>query len=210
MPGARARAEAGDLLFGTVDSWLIWKLTGGAAHVTDYSNAARTMLFDIHNLRWDETLCAELNIPMSMLPQAKPSSCVYGTVARGITGLEALAGVPIAGAAGDQQAALFGQACYERGQAKCTYGTGCFLVMNTGDEAVRSHHQLLSTIAWGLDGKVEYALEGSVFNGGTAIQWLRDGLGIIASAPEINDLAAEVPDAGGVYLVPAFTGLGAP
>jgi len=210
VPGAREKAEAGHLLFGTVDCWLIWKLTGGKAHVTDYSNAARTMLFDIHKLCWDEKLCAELKIPMSMLPEAKPSSCVYGTVAPGIPGLEALAGVPIAGAAGDQQAALFGQACFQRGQAKCTYGTGCFLVMNTGEEAVLSDHKLLSTIAWGLDGKVEYALEGSVFNGGTAIQWLRDGLEIISSAPEINELAAQVPDAGGVFLVPAFTGLGAP
>ncbi len=210
VPGARARADAGKLVFGTVDTWLIWHLTGGQAHVTDYTNASRTMLFDIRKLCWDKEILARLNIPESMLPTVLPSSYRYGTVSEGVPGLEKLAGVPICGAAGDQQAALFGQACFEPGQAKNTYGTGCFLLMNTGGACVNSKHGLLSTIAWGLDGEVTYALEGSVFNGGSVIQWLRDELGLISSARECDELAASVPDTGGVYMVPAFTGLGAP
>lgn len=210
VEGARSRAERGELLFGTVDTWLIWNLTGGRVHVTDYSNAARTMLFDIKRLCWDERMLQTLNIPRGMLPQVMPSSSVYGKVAPGIAGLEELAGVPIASAIGDQQSALFGQACFEKGQAKNTYGTGCFLVMNTGDELFHSKNQLLTTIAWGLNGKVEYALEGSVFNGGSVIKWMRDELGMIRTADEINDLAERVTDTAGAYLVPAFTGLGAP
>ena len=202
------RAERGELLFGTVDTWLIWNLSG--EHVTDYSNAARTMLFDIHTLCWDETLLRRLNIPASMLPQVLPSSHVYGTLRPHIMGLEALAGVPVAGAAGDQQAALFGQACFEHGAAKCTYGTGGFLMMNTGIKPIESENQLLTTIAWGHSGQVEYALEGSIFNAGSAIKWLRDELGIIRSAREVNVLAESVPDTGGAYFVSAFTGLGAP
>jgi glycerol kinase len=214
VPGARQRAMNGELLFGTIDTWLVWNLTGGneaAAHVIDYTNASRTMLFDIDKLAWDETLLKAFCIPPAMLPQPVPSSAVYGRVAPGVAGLEKLAGVPVAGAVGDQQAALFGQACFRPGDAKNTYGTGCFLVMNTGARSIRSRHRLLSTIAWGLaPGRAEYALEGSIFNAGSVIQWLRDDLGIIQSAPEINILAETVPDAGGVYLVPAFTGLGAP
>ncbi len=211
VSGARARAERGELLFGTIDTWLIWNLTGGRAHVTDYTNAARTMLFDIDKLCWDEGLLHALGIPACMLPTPVPSSSVYGTVAPGVAGLEILSGVPIAGAAGDQQAALFGQACFTPGQAKNTYGTGCFLMMNTGEKSLRSKNRLLTTVAWGLsEGKAEYALEGSVFNAGSVIKWMRDGLGMIQSAPEINILAESVPDAGGAYLVPAFTGLGAP
>lgn len=210
VEGARQKAEAGELLFGTIDTWLIWWLTGGKVHATDYSNASRTMLFDIDRLVWDERILNALDIPASMLPVALPSSGDFGRVAPGITGLESLAGIPISGVAGDQQAALFGQACFSKGQAKNTYGTGCFLMMNTGEKSMRSRNGLVSTIAWGLDGKVEYALEGSVFNGGSVIKWLRDGLGLIKSAPEVNILAESVPDSGGVLLVPAFTGLGAP
>ncbi len=211
VPGARARAERGELLFGTIDTYLIWHLTGGRAHVIDYTNASRTMLFDIKSLCWDERLLKALHIPSAMLPQPVPSSAVYGTVAAGISGLEALCGVPIAGAAGDQQAALFGQACFLPGQAKNTYGTGCFLMMNTGEKPVTSKNRLLTTIAWGLKaGKAEYALEGSIFNAGSVIKWLRDHLGLLESTPEINILAESVKDAGGMLFVPAFTGLGAP
>lgn len=210
VEGAREKAEKGELLFGTIDTWLIWWLTGGKVHATDYSNASRTMLFDIDKLCWDEKIMRVLGIPKSMLPEALPSSADFGKVAPGIPGLESLAGVPITGVAGDQQAALFGQGCFSKGQAKNTYGTGCFLMMNTGETSMRSRNGLVSTIAWGLDGKVEYALEGSVFNGGSVIKWLRDGLGLIKSAPEVNILAESVKDSGGVLLVPAFTGLGAP
>ena len=204
VPGARERAGEGKLLFGTVDSWLIWKLTGGAVHVTDCTNASRTMLYDIRNLCWDEAICKRLGVPMSMLPQVCSSSEVYGTV--NIQGVE----VPIAGIAGDQQAALFGQACFAPGQAKNTYGTGCFLLMNTGEKLVRSHRGLVTTIAAGLDGQVQYALEGSVFVGGAVIQWLRDELRLITEAADSEYFARKVPDSGGVYVVPAFTGLGAP
>ena len=210
VEGARERAEKGELLFGTIDTWLVWWLTGGRVHATDYSNASRTMLFDIDRLEWDEKIMNALGIPGCMMPEARPSSGDFGTVAPGIPGLEALAGIPISGVAGDQQAALFGQACFSKGQAKNTYGTGCFLMMNTGEKSMRSRNGLVSTIAWGLDGKVEYALEGSVFNAGSVIKWLRDGLGLIKSAPEVNILAESVEDSGGVILVPAFTGLGAP
>ena len=209
VDGAREKAEKGDLLFGTIDTWLIWNLTGGKAHVTDYSNACRTMLFDIDRLEWDKTLCKKLGIPMSMLPEAKPSSCVYGYVDK-IAGIEELAGIPIAGAIGDQPGALFGQACFEKGQAKNTYGTGCFLLMNTGEERIDSKSNLLSGIAWGLDGKVIYDLEGSAFNAGSVIKWLRDELELIDSAQECDIFAEEVEDTNGLYLVPAFTGLGAP
>lgn len=210
VPGSQSRAKSGELLFGTIDSWLIYNLTGGM-HLTDYTNAARTMLFDINALEWDETLSRTLKIPLCMLPQVKPSCYRYGTVQRGIRGLEELAGIPIAGVAGDQHAALFGQACFEAGQAKNTYGTGCFLMMNTGERSIRSKSKLLTTIAWGLrEGKAEYALEGSAFNTGSVIQWLRDELKMISTADEINALADKVPNTGGVYLVPAFTGLGAP
>lgn len=209
VEGARARAERGELLFGTIDTWLIWNLTDGKVHVTDYSNACRTMLFDIDNLCWDETLCKELGIPMCMLPEVKPSSCVYGHMAK-ITGIEDIAGVPIAGACGDQPSALFGQGCFETGQAKNTYGTGCFLLMNTGEKRISSRSNLLSGIAWGLNGKVTYALEGSAFNAGSVIKWLRDELGIIESAPQCDRFAEMVDDANGLYFVPAFTGLGAP
>ena len=210
VEGARERAERGELLFGTIDTWLVWWLTGGRVHATDYSNASRTMLFDIDRLCWDEKIMKALGIPACMMPEARPSSGDFGCVAPGINGLEALAGVPISGVAGDQQAALFGQACFSKGQAKNTYGTGCFLMMNTGEKSMRSRSGLVSTVAWGLDGKVEYALEGSVFNAGSVIKWLRDGLGLIKSAPEVNILAESVEDSGGVLLVPAFTGLGAP
>ena len=210
VPGARERAERGELLFGTVDSWLVWKLTGGRVHVTDRTNASRTMLFDIHRLAWDEELCGILGVPTAMLPQPVPNSAVYGTVQPGIPGLESLAGVPVCGAAGDQQSALFGQACFAPGEAKNTYGTGCFTLMNVGEKPVRSRAGLLTSVAWQVDGKTTYALEGSVFNAGSTIQWLRDELGIISSAPEIDVLAATVPDSGGVVVVPAFTGLGAP
>ncbi|MGD8487692.1 MAG: glycerol kinase GlpK [Anaerolineae bacterium] len=208
VPGLRAKAEQGDALFGTVDSFLIWRLTGGKLHVTDVSNASRTMLFNIHSLDWDDEILAELRIPRAMLPQVKPSSQIYGMAEPTLLG----APIPIAGAAGDQQAALFGQACYEAGQAKNTYGTGCFLLLNTGHQAVDSERRLLTTIAWKLgdDGPVTYALEGSVFIGGAVVQWLRDGLGIIEHAADSEALARAVEDTGGVYFVPAFVGLGAP
>lgn len=210
VPGARERAERGELLFGNVDSWLIWNLTGGRAHVSDYSNCSRTMLFDIDNLCWDEELCARLGIPMSMLPVPVPSSMVYGQVAAGLPGLETLEGIPVCGSAGDQAAALLGQACIVPGQAKNTYGTGCFTLMNTGSKSVRSVSGLVTSVAWSVNGKTTYALEGSVFNAGSSIQWLRDELGLIGTAHECDILAESVPDNGGVYLVSAFTGLGAP
>ncbi len=204
VPGARQQAEEGRLLFGTVDTWLIWKLTGGAAHVTDYTNASRTMLFDIEHLCWDKTICDRLDIPMNMLPEVRSCSEIYGTV--NIQGVE----VPIAGIAGDQQAALFGQTCFEAGEAKNTYGTGCFLLMNTGDKLFRSRNGLITTIASGVDGRIRYALEGSVFVGGAVVQWLRDELHLITEASDTEYFAKKVPDSAGVYLVPAFTGLGAP
>ncbi len=207
---ARKLAAEGNLLFGTIDTWLIWNLTGRKVHITDYSNASRTMLFDVDRLCWDEYLCDKLGIPMSILPEVRPSSEVYGEVAPGIPGLEALAGVPVASAVGDQPAALFGQACFRPGQAKNTYGTGCFLLMNTGGQRVKSKNNLLTGIAWGIDGRVEYSIEGSAFNAGAVIQWLRDEMELISSAPECDRLAESVPDANGIYLVPAFTGLGAP
>ena len=210
VPGARALAEADQLLFGTVETWLIWNLTGGRVHITDYSNASRTMLFDVDNLCWDEKMCEYLNIPMSILPEVKPSSMVYGKVAGGIIGLEGLEGIPIAGAIGDQPAALFGQACFEPGQAKNTYGTGCFLLMNTGEKRVKSKNNLLTGVAWGIGDKVEYAIEGSAFNAGSVIKWLRDELHMIDNAKRCDELAESVPDANGIYFVPAFTGLGAP
>ena len=206
VAGARERAEKGDLLFGNVDTWLVWNLTKGKVHVTDYTNASRTMLFNIHQLDWDDEILSELGIPRSMLPTVKPSSHVYGYTDPSIFGTE----IPIAGIAGDQQAALFGQACYEQGMAKNTYGTGCFMLMNTGEKAVPSKNGLLTTIAWGVDGKVEYALEGSIFIAGAVVQWLRDELKIINNAPESEDYATRVNDTNGVYLVPAFVGLGAP
>ena len=206
VPGAREKAEAGQLLFGTVETWLIWKLTGGKVHVTDYSNASRTMLFNITNLKWDEEIMAELGIPASMLPQVKPSSCVYGETQHDLFG----GCIKIAGAAGDQQAALFGQTCFTPGEAKNTYGTGCFLLMNTGRKPVFSKNGLVTTIAWGLDGQVEYALEGSIFVAGSAIQWLRDQLKALDSAADSEFFAGKVPDTNGCYVVPAFTGLGAP
>ena len=209
VDGAREKAERGEVLFGTVDTWLIWSLTGGKAHVTDYSNACRTMLFDIDKLCWDEYLCKELDIPMCILPEVKPSSCIYGHVAK-ITGLEELEGVPIAGAIGDQPGALFGQGCFDVGQAKNTYGTGCFLLMNTGEKRIESKQNLLTGIAWGLDGKITYDLEGSAFNAGSVIKWLRDDLELINTAAECDELAMQVKDSNGLYLVPAFTGLGAP
>ena len=209
VPGARARAEKGELLFGNVDSWLIWNLTGGV-HVTDYSNASRTMLFDIDALRWDEQLCSRLGIPMQMLPRPVSSAELYGTVAPGLPGLGALAGVPVCGAEGDQAAALLGQGCLQPGEAKNTYGTGCFTLMNTGSRAVRPKSGLLTSAAWSRGSDVTYALEGSVFNGGSTIQWLRDELHLISNAAECDRLAESIPDAGGVYVVPAFTGLGAP
>ena len=210
VPGGRERAERGELCAGTVDSWLIWNLTAGKVHVTDYSNASRTMLFNIHTLQWDEDLCRGLGIPMSLLPQPRSNSQVYGTVAPGIPGLEALAGIPICGSAGDQPAALFGQACFRPGQAKNTYGTGCFTLMNVGKQAVRSKAGLVTSVGWSVGGKLTYALEGSVFNAGSTIQWLRDELGLIESAPDCDRLAESVPSSGGVFVVPAFTGLGAP
>ena len=205
-PGARRRAAAGKLVFGTIDTWLIWKLTGGRVHVTDYTNASRTMLYNIRELKWDEELLHLLDVPASMLPEVKPSSCVYGK-----TDFELLGGeIPIAGAAGDQQCALFGQCCFEPGQMKNTYGTGCFLLMNTGHEIVKSQNGLVTTIAASADGDVQYALEGSIFIAGAAIQWLRDELGVISTASESLDYARRVPDTAGGYVVPAFTGLGAP
>ena len=204
VPGARARAERGELLFGTVDSWLVWKLTDGQAHVTDYTNASRTMLYNIHDLCWDERLLHELDIPAVMLPQVCDSSHIYGSC--NVRGAQ----IPIAGIAGDQQAALFGQGCFSAGEAKNTYGTGCFLLMNTGTQAISSRHGLVTTIAVGLNGQVQYALEGSVFVAGAVIQWLRDELRFIREARDAEYFASKVPDTGGVYLVPAFTGLGAP
>ncbi len=210
VEGARELAEKGQLLFGTVETWLIWNLTGGAVHITDYSNASRTMIFDVDKLCWDEYLCEKLGIPMSMLPNCEPSSKVYGKVAKSVMGVEELAGVPISGAIGDQPAALFGQGCFEKGQAKNTYGTGCFLLMNTGEKRVESKNNLVTGVAWGLDGKVTYAIEGSAFNAGSVIKWLRDDLQLIPSARRCDELAESVPNANGVYFVPAFTGLGAP
>ena len=204
--GARERAVKGELLFGTVDSWIIWKLTGGKVHVTDYSNASRTMLFNIHTLKWDEEILRVLKIPQQILPEVKPSSHVYGYTDSKLFGRE----VPIAGAGGDQQCALFGQTCFERGEVKNTYGTGGFMLMNTGTAPVNSHNGLVTTIAWGVDDKVEYALEGSIFVAGAAVQWLRDELGLIRDAAESEVLAKSVPDANGCYVVPAFVGLGAP
>lgn len=206
VPGTRERAEAGELLFGTVETWLIWKMTKGKVHVTDYSNASRTMLFNIQTLDWDEEILKELNIPRCMLPEVKPSSFVYGMCDAAFFGGE----IPIGGAAGDQQAALFGQTCFHAGEAKNTYGTGCFLLMNTGEKPVFSKNGLVTTIAWGLDGKVNYALEGSIFVAGAAIQWLRDEMNLVSSAAETEVLAGMVPDTNGCYVVPAFTGLGAP
>lgn len=204
--GARERAEKGELLFGTVDSWIIWKLTGGKVHVTDYSNASRTMLFNIHTLKWDEEILRVLKIPQQILPEVTPSSHIYGYTDSKLFGRE----VPIAGAGGDQQCALFGQTCFERGEVKNTYGTGGFMLMNTGTAPVNSHNGLVTTIAWGVDDKVEYALEGSIFVAGAAVQWLRDELGLIRDAAESEVLAKSVPDANGCYVVPAFVGLGAP
>lgn len=206
VEGARERAEKGELLFGTVETWLIWKLTKGNVHVTDYSNASRTMLFNINTLEWDEEILKELDIPRSMLPEVKPSSCVYGVCDSSFLGGE----IPIAGAAGDQQAALFGQTCFKPGEAKNTYGTGCFLLMNTGEKPVFSKNGLVTTIAWGLDGKVNYALEGSIFVAGAAVQWLRDEMRIIDSSADSEYMAKKVKDTNGCYVVPAFTGLGAP
>ena len=204
VPGARERAQAGEILFGTVDSWLVWKLTGGKVHVTDRTNASRTMLYNIHKLDWDDTLLNALDIPRAMLPRVTDSSEIYGYT--DLCGVQ----VPVAGIAGDQQAALFGQGCFSKGEAKNTYGTGCFLLMNTGDTICRSKNGLLTTIAISLNGKVEYALEGSVFVGGAVIQWLRDELRLVDSAPECDRLAESVESSGGVVVVPAFTGLGAP
>lgn len=206
VSGAREQAEQGKLYFGTVEAWLIWKLTGGRVHVTDYSNASRTMLFNIHTLQWDQEILEELEIPRCMLPEVRPSSEIYGMTDPCLFG----GPIPIAGAAGDQQAALFGQACFQPGEAKNTYGTGCFLLMNTGDRPVDSHNGLVTTIAWGLGSRVQYALEGSVFTAGAAIQWLRDELRLLDSAADSEYLARQVPDTNGCYVVPAFTGLGAP
>lgn len=207
VEGARKKAEAGNLLFGTIDSWLIWKLTGGRVHITDYSNASRTMLYNIRELKWDDDILKILDIPASMLPEVRPSSQVYGKTDPAVfMGAE----VPIAGAAGDQQAALFGQTCFQPGMAKNTYGTGCFMLMTTGSECYASKNGLLTTIAWGLDGKVEYALEGSIFVAGAAVQWLRDGLKILESAVDSEYYASKVEDTEGVYVVPAFVGMGAP
>ena len=207
VPQGQRRAEQGELLFGTVDSWLVWNLTGGAVHITDYSNACRTMLFNIHSLQWDKELLSALNIPEAVLPRVMPSSQVYGETAAGLLGDSR---VPLSAVAGDQQAALFGQACYEPGMAKNTYGTGSFVLLNTGPRPVPSRRGLVTTIAWGLEGGVTYAMEGSIFITGAAVQWLRDGLGLIADAAESETLARSVPDSGGVYFVPAFVGLGAP
>lgn len=207
VEGAREKAEAGDLLFGTIDTWLIYKFSGGTTHVTDYSNASRTLMFNIYDLKWDEELLEILGVPQSMLPEVRPSSEIYTkTVSYHFFGEE----IPIAGIAGDQQAALFGQACFEKGMAKNTYETGCFLLMNTGEEPVASKQGLLTTIAWGLDGKVNYALEGSIFVAGSAVQWLRDGLQMIESSQESEVFASEVDTTEGVYMVPAFVGLGTP
>ncbi len=208
IPGARRRANRGELAFGTVDTWLLWQLTGGRVHATDVSNASRTLLLDLRTGEWDDELLRLLRVPREVLPEIRPSSGIFGE----ITAVPALRGVPIAGIAGDQQAALFGQACFRPGMAKNTYGTGCFLLQHTGEKPVTSRHQLLTTIAWrlGADAPLEYALEGSVFIGGAVVQWLRDGLGLIARSSDVEALAARAPDNGGVYLVPAFSGLGAP
>lgn len=207
VEGARAKADNGDLLFGTIDTWLVWKLTGGKVHVTDYTNASRTLMYNIHELKWDEELLKHLTVPASMLPEVKPSSEVYGSTDKEhFQGIE----LPISGMAGDQQAALFGQACFKEGMAKNTYGTGCFMLMNTGEKAVPSKNGLLTTIAWGVDGKVEYALEGSIFVAGSAIQWLRDGLRMFREARDSELYATRVQSSDGVYMVPAFVGLGAP
>lgn len=207
VEGAREKAEAGDLLFGTIDTWIIWKLTNGAVHVTDYSNASRTLMYNIFDLKWDDELLDMLTVPKSMLPEVKPSSEIYGkTASKHFFGQE----IPIAGIAGDQQAALFGQACFEEGMVKNTYGTGCFMLMNTGEKAVRSKNGLLTTLAWGLDGKVTYALEGSIFVAGSAIQWLRDGLRMFRNSAESENYAKRVESTEGVYMVPAFVGLGTP
>lgn len=207
VEGAREKAENGELLFGTIDTWLIWKLSGGKTHVTDYSNASRTLMYNIYEQKWDDELLEILTVPKSMLPEVKPSSEVYAnTIPYHFFGFE----VPIAGAAGDQQAALFGQTCFEKGEGKNTYGTGCFMLMNTGEEAVKSDHGLLTTIAWGYNGKVEYALEGSIFVAGSAIQWLRDGLRMLKSAKDSEQYAMRIESTEGVYVVPAFVGLGAP
>jgi len=207
VEGARARAERGELLFGTIDTWLVWKLTGGRDHVTDYSNASRTLLYNIYDLKWDRQLLEMMRVPSNMLPEVKSSSEIYGHTD---TPVFSQTRIPIAGMAGDQQAALFGQACFEPGMAKNTYGTGCFMLMNTGEKAVRSKNGLLTTLAWGLDGKVEYALEGSVFVAGSAVQWLRDGLKFFKDASETEQHALSVESSDGVYLVPAFVGLGTP
>ncbi len=206
VEGARGRAERGELAFGTIDSFLLWRLTGGAVHATDITNAARTMLFDIHRGVWDEELCRLLRVPMAMLPQVHDNAHVFGTTAPDLLG----AAIPIAGMAGDQQAALFGQACFRHGMAKSTYGTGCFMLLNTGETAVASKHRLLTTPAYRLNGKTTYALEGSIFVAGAAVKWLRDGLGVITHASQTDDLATQVPDSHGVYMVPAFVGMGAP
>ncbi len=206
VEGARKRAQDGELLFGTVETWLIWKLTKGKVHITDYSNASRTMLFNINTLKWDKDILAELDIPEKMLPVPMPSSCIYGETDKEFFGHP----IKIAGAAGDQQSALFGQICFDRGEAKNTYGTGCFMLMNTGEKPVFSNNGLLTTIAWGLNGKVNYALEGSVYVAGACVKWLRDEMHIIDSAPEADYMASRVPDTNGCYVIPAFTGLAAP
>lgn len=207
VEGAREKADQGKLLFGTIDTWLIWKMSGGKAHVTDYSNASRTLMYNIHELKWDDELLEILTVPKSMLPEVRPSSEIYAhTVSYHFFGKE----IPIAGAAGDQQAALFGQACFTEGMAKNTYGTGCFMLMNTGEKAIRSENGLLTTLAWGIDGKVEYALEGSIFVAGSAVQWLRDGMRMVKSAADSQSYADRVDTTDGVYVVPAFVGLGTP
>ena len=206
VPGLRKRAENGEILAGTIDTWLVWKLTGGKVHITDYTNASRTMLFNIHTLEWDDDLLKLLSIPKCILPEVKDSSCIYGVTDKNVIGFE----VPIASCIGDQQAALFGQGCFKRGEVKTTYGTGCFMLMNIGSKPILSHNKMVTTIAYGLNGKVQYALEGSVFMGGATIKWLRDQLGIIHTAKECDTLAESVSDSNGVILVPAFTGLGSP
>jgi glycerol kinase len=206
IPNAREQADRGELAFGTIDSWLVWQLTAGELHITDVSNACRTLLFNIHTQEWDDELLSILNIPRSLLPEVRSSSEVYGHTSEGLFGSR----IPIAGIAGDQQAATFGQSCLECGMAKNTYGTGCFMLLNTGSDAIASDHKLLTTIAWQIKGRTDYALEGSVFIAGAVVQWLRDGLGIIKHSADVEPLAASVPDNGGVYFVPAFVGLGAP
>lgn len=210
VPGVRERAVSGDLLFGTVDTWIIWNLTNGESHVTDYSNASRTMLFDIDRLAWDEELCRLLGIPMQMLPEALPTCTHFGKIGNGIKGIEKLAGIPICASAGDQPAALFGQMCFSEGDTKNTYGTGCFTLMNTGSTRVHSDNGLISSVAWSMNGKTTYALEGSVFNAGASISWLKDQLGMISTPRECDELAETISDNAGVFFVPAFSGLGAP